>query len=213
MNKQVRYRRRPKFARKVSSAAHLPNNHEGLKNISASIQSLCIAIGIIVSGVWALYRFNQLENVDARVRLEEEERKKFSIGNLEISLNLDKSIIEGQTRYVYGSLMIKNVGSKLVTLHLRDQPIFIAKLVANELGDVTLSNAARFSIAVDPELIIKSEEIRSQRTIEFPILLKTDSSGFYLISFSTPTSVEDLIKEQEVPGGHDWLFSKIVHID
>jgi hypothetical protein len=187
-------------------------DHERTKNLAAAAQSIVLAIAVIVGGGWTLYRYWNDDSFEAKVRGEQLEKAAFAQGNLELAMQLSDPLAQSGTYHVDGVVRMKNIGTKPVRLALDEYPIFVAHVDATALGEVSLSQASRFQLVLDPELHLSEALLRPGREIRYPFVLALLSSGCYVVSFTAPVAQSDWVDAKDETHNHFWNTSTIINL-
>jgi hypothetical protein len=108
---------------------------EEFKNLSSSIQSISIAIAVLVGGFWALYRFFSLKSIEtASLELEKSKKELTSQAVLDVRMNAEA--VPSMKGAAIINITIRNIGSKDETIDTVASTVYLA-VVDNISDDVS----------------------------------------------------------------------------
>lgn len=121
----------------------MSTNFEGLKDLASAIESIVIALGVLIGGGWALFRFRALKDVaKARAELEKATRELREHGNLTIEMRASQFEIETDSkRFISISLTITNVGNRTEVIRWADSKISGARVTCSNENEIELGAA------------------------------------------------------------------------
>lgn len=167
-------------------------NHEKFKNVLAGVQSLIIAIGIIVGGLWTAKTFEIKKEAEiAKANFEKAERELREKRVVNISINPSQIKIPDQKiQCIYSLVEITNVGNHPETLDWHG-PCFRARRIhfddkgATKVGPPTgdiLTAASGESVGC---------RVSPGEVIRVPCLARVDQPGLYYLKFTVNASLDE----------------------
>lgn len=162
---------------------------EGFKNLAAGVQSLVLSVGLLVGGIWTIYKFALVEDFVA----------------LEIEIEATPLTHESAgRRAVLVEVTVRNKGTRQVELDLSGQPLLLQKLGRHSSGELiaeeTLAPRCYVSLSDVPSIrqLRSSQGVQPGTSKTIPFYQELDSPGTYLITFCSPVS-EGLLPELNDP--------------
>lgn len=144
-----------------------------LQRISSSIQSLVIAVGLIVGGIFALWKFTTLSEIQAReisMKLDEMELTRPGVVNLAVGLSPVE--IPGDSSYcIRASFQLENVGAFRAKFATREIRYGTYRLGLDEyLTPIVLDSSGSRPVAsqVDTLFLFPKEKISFHQLIGVP---------------------------------------------
>ena len=177
-------------------------NSEKFSNIASGIQSVIIAIGLIVGGIWAIYKFEKLDEV---------ERTNIMMGStIETNIRTHHKYIEADRLYfVFVEIKISNRGKAPVSINFYQAPLRAVRIIDLKTGEKPLYEKDQF---VGYEYDIRTQEgkfdsletkgdkifIEHGSTKVKNYVFTTSKEGLYLILFkffrTLPVGLEENIE-------------------
>lgn len=163
-------------------------DHERFKDISAGIQSIVVAVAIVIGGVWTAYTFGVLRSVEeAKAKIE-------SLTAPSLSISIDTERVKSISTNRIGLIVrvrVENTGGQHVNLDLLQNPL---KLVLVQAGNDGYLHAKKtyqpplyrdiHSSSYDVSAA-QTVEIRSKKTLSY--FLEVEEPGLYFVRFMAPT--------------------------
>lgn len=156
---------------------------ERVKIVCETIQSLAVSVAVLVGGSWALYKYVILESPTGQVALDELKRICASRGSLDIKIEATD-----ETLQLFGKVLIKNIGTRVVALDMReDSPITVSQLAFPEPGKIEAATTFLvkfpYQFGQAPIAGLDFFSILPGRTVELHFATAVKNPGAYLISF------------------------------
>jgi hypothetical protein len=177
---------------------------EAFKNLAAAIQSLIIALGVLVGGIWALYRFRTLKTIEkAQAELERAKRELASRGILEVRLEASQlTSTDGFGGYIHLLMTLKNVGSGTEVIRWSDSRIEAALVMRNEDDELNLEEPTPASaLGLNSGLVFST--ITPEATDYYAFIIPVQKPGIYLLDVrlsGSPTEVAASRAEGKLAG-------------
>ena len=110
------------------------------KDLAAGIQSILVAIAVLVGGAWALFRFFSLKEVKkATAELQKIRQELQSRGHLQITIDAkDLHSKEPKSSYINLTLTITNVGNHAEVIRWSESRIVAAPVSQGSEGETQL---------------------------------------------------------------------------
>lgn len=177
---------------------------EDLKNLAAAFQSVVLAIGVLVGGVWAIYRFRTLGTIEkARAELEKAKRELSCRGLIEIKL--DPSLLpasDGSGNYILVAITAKNIGTGTEVILWQTSKVMATRVVYGANGILRLTDRADgINPLVDGELVFST--IHPAMTKTFSVVIPINRNGTYLIDArlsGSPSEMSAIAMEAKAAG-------------
>jgi hypothetical protein len=187
---------------------------EKFKNIAAGVQSVVLALGVLIGGLWTYYTFGALR---ARYKAEAEIRQ-LELANrvqgvIDIEIKAEQVSTPNDTgRSINIDIQVKNLGNRNLKLELPNHALTIAKVKPDNEGHLyiewfknptipyldaskLISRDLKLDNSVKPT---PPELLRAGQTVAFPCWFRVEEAGLYLIDFEGALTGEDLkISQQE----------------
>ena len=162
---------------------------EGFNNLMGGIQALIVAISIVVAGAWTWRTFDltlQKENAEATVVQLNESLKKEAKLIIQITANSKVYPGKNESRYIEGTIFIKNNGNDLANIILENGPLMVTDVSFNENGEKIIGKTIRSGILGDvtfKQPYLTSYHIHGGNEKVFPFLVKVPRSSIYYVDF------------------------------
>jgi len=106
-------------------------DHEKWKNSLAGVQSLSVALAVIIGGIWSLYTFDVLGARDrAAAELKEIQHALDQQATVQIEIDAEQVHIPGSSeRYVLAKVAIINTGNRNTILDFTKRPLGVARVL------------------------------------------------------------------------------------
>jgi len=163
---------------------------ERFSNLASGINSLVLAIAVLVGGIWTIYIFDaELKVENAEARLQAIQREIDVAANLTISMS-GSAIADSKNNgksFIALEVRVENSGNRSTTLHFDNWPVRAAKISSRE--------GLHFEIGTPvlvPLLMINSEGEQwrpggkevSSGSVEFlNFIIPIQEPGIYLLTF------------------------------
>jgi hypothetical protein len=165
---------------------------EIFKNIASGIQSLAIAVGVIIGGIWTFYMF----------RLQ----RRSAIG-IDIS-GTQLAIPGGEPPCILVSLTITNHGNRPTRLVWNEKPVCVAKVSTPADGSSVIKFILRTPISFLSEsgqqLIERSTGIRPGDSKHYEVITSVDTPGLYQLTFMAEVDKEHITESEKAIGRLSW---------
>lgn len=178
-------------------------NHEKFRNILTGVQSLIIAIGIIVGGLWTAKTFDLKKEAEiAKVNYEKAERELREKRVVNISINPSQMTIPNQKfRCICSLVEITNVGNHPETLDWNGPCFRARKIDFDDRGSTKVGPATGDMLTVSSGESVACR-VAPGEMIRVPCLAKVDESGLYYLRFTVNASAaEQQQASEEGQGG------------
>ncbi len=167
-------------------------NHEKFKNILTGVQSLIIAIGIIVGGLWTARTFEVRKEAEiARVNYERAEKELREKRVVNITINPSQAKIPNQkSRCICSLVEITNVGNHPETLDWNGPCFRARKIHFDDRGDTKVGPPTGDMLTVSSGESVACR-VAPGEVIRVPCLAKVDEPGLYYLRFTVNASVDE----------------------
>ena len=185
------------------------SDHERIKNIAAAMQSVVVALALVVGGIWTLITFSALgESRKAHLEVAELEGKLRRQAAVEIRVDASQDSLPGDPgRYIFSVVSIVNSGSRAVNLSFPpDGPFSVHQLQIDQDG----SKRPTFAVYDQVQSYRKTSVVpmlgvvvRPGAVYSVPFVTRVPEAGLYVVSFysETPPAEADVAIEAGVPPG------------
>lgn len=180
------------------------DNFEKFKNIALGIQSIILSLAVIVGGIWTLYTFNTLNQIESsKNELEQRKRQLNKIPvNFEIkTIQLEKNSLDKKGLIV--QVVITNNSEFTVFIELNKNPLAISKIKKNEnFLESEKTYYPKFYLEVNKQSKItgfkKGVNPNSIQIVEF--YEEIEEKGLYFISFRSKVdrTVMQILDESKI---------------
>ena len=189
---------------------------EKYKTLAEIVQSVAIACGVFIGGLWTVFTFNALQSgYKAEAEIRQIELASREQGVINTSVNAGQVSIPNDTgRYIKIDIQVQNAGNRNLVLELPEHALTIAKVLLNEGGQL---RRERYKFSPVPSLYpakshlnetesntfvkpLERELVRAGQTIDYPCWLRIEEAGLYLITFVGNLKGEDLSITQQALG-------------
>lgn len=193
---------------------------ESFKNMASAIQSLVIAISILVGGGWALYRFLSLQAIEkARVELEKIKRELQQRGTLDIDMEvIPIGSFSGLGKYISVTLNLTNIGNRPEFVKWKDSVVCATIINRDEKGIPQMSSTIE-GYYLSPLIQLEGSRIDPGSIGKYPFIIPIPEAGIYLIDSFVVGSPEEsnLTKTLAISAGVStetlaWRTSKYIEI-
>ena len=158
---------------------------EDFKNLAAGIQSVSVALAVLIGGAWALFRFFSLKEVKkATTELEKTKRELQQRGHLQIEMQATQMFSSVcAEKYINVSLKVSNVGNRTEVIRWLDSKLGAAPVRMGTSGEVQLGEQIRVQVH-------SIHRDRDASTIDpgipqtFAFLIPVETHGVYFIQSS-----------------------------
>ena len=178
-------------------------------HIASGIQSIVVAAGLIVGGIWTLYTFSALGVVSrALAERTEIERRSREEPVLALDLKTAPAAAPGKNeRLVTIATTFRNDGKRMLNVQFGQSTLLISKLVVDRKGVSTEGQVTKGTpTMLTEEGLVEVPErlLRAGQSRDIPFVVKVSSPGLYLIQVTANyTGVEDkdgeLVASSDVP--------------
>ena len=161
---------------------------EEFKNVSSAIQSISIAIAVLVGGFWALYRFFSLKSIETAT-LELEKSKKELSSQAVLDVNMNAEAVPSMDGAAIINITIRNIGSKDETIDTVTSVVYLAVVdgITDEVGSLPKKHEAKH-LSIDTYnyfVIVSPGEVKT-----IPYLVTGLEDKVYLITSNLVASKE-----------------------
>lgn len=189
---------------------------EKLKTVAETWQSVAIARGVLIGGLWTLYTFDALRTgykAEAEIRQLELATREQGVINIAVTAG-QVSIPNDTGRYIKIDIQVMNIGNRNLVLEFPKYALTIAKVQPNEGGQLrrewykfspipSLYPAKIHSHEPGPNTFVEPVErelVRAGQTIDYPCWFRVEEAGLYLVTFVGNLKGEDLTVTQQAFG-------------
>lgn len=154
-------------------------NLSEFKELSESIQSLTVSIGIIIGGIWAIYRFLKLKEIDkAKSELLQLKQQIEEKATIKLDVNIEK-LDNNEGCITIVSIKIINIGNRTEILDIKKSHAKVLKIDSN--GD-QIGNPIEGKLT-GVNSFINSASISPNEEKIFPIIFKLNSGNYFFEFF------------------------------
>jgi hypothetical protein len=197
-------------------------NLTDFKDLAQGIQSLAVAAAVVAGGIWAIYRFWSLRELDkAKVELERLRKTMTERGTLNISVTARSlSRPNGDGYYIELMASLSNVGNRTEVLNWSDGGVYTAPVEGQAKGNVIFGDWIETNL-VGLRGVRISSALAPAETRIYPFIIPIDNPGLYYVAFAvvgTPEEMEQAMKEhdkvsKEKPGDIRWFAETYVVVE
>jgi hypothetical protein len=171
---------------------------ESFKNLAAALQSLVLAAGVIIGGIWTFYTFRALSvrvranNALSAEQLSLERRARIAVA-IEIEQASDPTAAGGSLALV--TVTLSNAGSRHVYLDTTENAVISLARVAvsdDSTPEFTDRQDRGFMSAAVPKLPLKSLVLAAGAQASFPAAFAISKPGLYYVSAHVPAGQREL---------------------
>lgn len=152
-------------------------DYDKFKNVTAGIQSLVVSIALAIGGIWTIYTFGLLEDVESVNLVIEAQQIAVPLGNRPAVLVI---------------VTAENNGSRSVTLDLSQEPLLIQKLVTHESGKLVATKTWKprsysgFTEKPDVHGFYSGQGVPARSTKKISFYQELEAPGLYFVTFRAP---------------------------
>ena len=169
-----------------------------IKDVAQAFQGFATGLAILAGGVWALYRFSALKEVDrAKAELNKKEQDLKEQPVVDLSISAHQKFISGSTDlFLDINIIAKNNGSQNARLAYEENFSLYVYKVTGADGEQQYECVQRHKVrkASNPNEFAKATGIRSGQTQEIPFYCQIKEPGLYFIAFRVV--VPNIAREQ-----------------
>jgi hypothetical protein len=188
---------------------------ERFANLASGVQSLVIAIAVIVGGGWSFYTFSsQLQVQNARAQLTKLERDLEAEPRVELDLDIsaierpsvDGPPIDGPSKkrqYFVATLSAKNVGTANTVLRLNEYPVELFKVSLDRAGTESWTLIRRTGVRMDHDRTLSALALQVGAANKTSFIIAVDSPGLYLAQVSAERTAAEAATARAVAGVPD----------
>jgi hypothetical protein len=158
---------------------------ERFQKVSAGIQSLVVAIAVIIGGIWTYHTFGaELHVENAQAQLDQFQRALAREPHLVLEIDVDPPSHIGTRRFILGRLKLTNSGTGAITVRVGSGAIRLSEVALGVLP-VQFTELVGTSLYYEPknELVAFSVDPNSEKSAAFAFEVK--NPGVYFLSFSS----------------------------
>jgi hypothetical protein len=179
-------------------------DYEDISHLASAVQSIAVAIAVVVGGVWTAFTFNRLRlTKKAESELAELQQKLSRTALLNINVIATSDRLESEDGYLISAqAIVENVGTRRTSLLFPDdqRPFHAVLIQTEENGDLKLGRRIHTGIPYGDgtESFSRRSIVGPGARVTLPFVFRTKQPGLYMVSFSAIPSVEvqeDLIQE------------------
>jgi hypothetical protein len=165
--------------------------------LASAIQALAVALALIIGGIWALFRFRFLRELDrARAELDHLRQQLRTKATITMSLHATPMpAAEGLGRTVLVQLDIKNVGNAPTTLNWSEARLKSARVVGFKDEVLVLRDWVTTRLTRTEEFETVTIESGDAESVAF--VVPAPVVGLYHIEFSLPGAPSDALNGLE----------------
>ena len=167
-------------------------NHEKFNKITSGIQALVLSVAVIVGGIWTLYTFGSLKQIDkAKTELEQMRRSLRERGILNITLQPSQFRDSKSSRlYVLVKVSIQNTGNRTEVIDWKKSGLYATRV------DMDGKRQLEFGAVYEADYLtplgaIPSSSILPGQTRTLPFLIPAKEAGIYHLLFSASVSAAE----------------------
>jgi len=174
-------------------------DYEKFTKIASGIQALVVATAVIIGGVWTLYTFGSLQQVEkAKTELEKMHRSLLERGILAITVQPSQiKRSETSKRYILVNVVIQNSGNRTEVIDWSKSGLRVTKVDAGRGGGLAYEQALKVEYSVPGQEVLSSSILPGQ-TRALPFLVPLQHPGLYHVAFeATVSAIETAIHMRE----------------
>jgi hypothetical protein len=152
-------------------------NYERFKNIAAGIQSYILCIAVVVGGIWALFRYKEIDK-------EVFEQQTFQQAQVDINVTPKQEDLDTGEMYIAATVEIANNGKRNVLLRF-EEPFCVQQVEVKE----AFSECKPY-----PYLRV----LRAGEKELAPFVVKVPRPGIYLVTFEVPLPDKELAEHNKI---------------
>lgn len=157
--------------------------------LASGVQAVVIALGVLIGGFWAMYKFGSLRSIErARVDLEAVRKQLRERGVLEITLS--PSVIGRSANGMYYlslQVSVRNTGNRSEVIDWSTSGATATRVVVGADGRVGFDKP-RHASHQSPGEQVSAASVLPNQTREFPFLFPLDEAGVYHLKFKAVVS-------------------------
>jgi hypothetical protein len=193
-------------------------NHEIFKDVADGVQSVCLAVAVLVGAVWTLYTFNtlgaqeqaqlQLSKLQGEVAKSHADLAKQAVLDIDIQASQKHISAPSAGRVISGMVTITNRGTRNTPIDWNNN---LPQLVAVPLSFAQSGRpvaGAKHPIATTLVNGNQQQLVLIGQTIHLPFAISLPGPGLYYLEFQTNVSAE----EQRGPNSI-WVGRTVVTVD
>ena len=178
-------------------------------NYASGFQSLAVAFGVLIGGVWTFFVFNATLHVqNAKAQLEKINRELQEQAKLEVTVDVEHIEKNEGLWYVVGEVQIANRGNRGTYLQVTDRTLTLSRAKLSPLqGTVLLEETRPILMYIAPPveegkmgMALGRHFSLPGRTVRYPFAVPVANVGLYLIQFQATVAEEDLVGLPQVRG-------------
>jgi hypothetical protein len=170
-------------------------DHERFKDVTAGVQSIVLTLGVIIGGIWTIYTFSALGNVEKA----KAELFKQAVIDTEIEAK-QESLGPEPGFYISINIKLTNRGNRNTYFDFTRTTLKVFRVGFEESGGK--GSEAGTQIEEFLQVLPGSEGmvLRTGGTVSRPLFVKVPMAGLYLITFEVPVSDTDMQVYKESGG-------------
>jgi len=195
---------------------------ERFNHIASGIQNIVLAVAIIIGGLWTAFTFSTLSTkykaqaeiieLDLRnARTKDEIAQNGAVIDIKLEAK-QEGLTDGEKYGISVLATIANTGVKNTLVDLSKESPLTAYLVY--FNDDGTSN--RRAVVSQDEYTSSSTTLRSGNTIQFPLFIKVQSKGLYILEFRVPLDANAKLIDSAMRGTNaehlHWIGSTYVQV-
>jgi hypothetical protein len=157
--------------------------------ISSGLQSIIIATGILIGGIWTFYTYTYSQNEQHEKMIKEEARiqaKELALrSNIEVSLDANYVYRNG-CNYIYGTIHILNHGTSPSSLHINNNSVTLTRVDKDKDGNTHYILIDKSFIQEFSGTMIDFSKNPNNDFAEMFAYPGTENNGFFLFPVSQP---------------------------
>ena len=173
-------------------------NTDDVRNIAQTVQAVLIGIGVIVGGLWALFRIRVYGEVEAAKAQLEKLRHDLAVRKgISGSLHIEVHQNDNGTYAIIVEARLENSGSNMYHLNFDNSPFRFCKVIAEESQRYSVVEIQRrdvFGASLEgaPYTRVIGQDLMPGTVKGFPACFEAPTKGIYLVSFvfETPLSIQ-----------------------
>lgn len=190
--------------------------HEKVKNIAQTIQSIVVSVAIVIGGGWTALEFYQLDRVEkakADLQAQRNAADQKAVINISIEAENEKA---ADSAYIRVNVSLKNTGKKDAYMDYSTPVLSVTRVMLEKNGVIRYESQVKSQIYMPTDTLqighIPNAVIRGGETKDYPFIIPIKEPGIFLIRFVAKVSSQDKrppLENQNYQG--EWSH-QIIHI-
>lgn len=172
---------------------------EQFKDLAAGLESLIIAAGVVIGGLWARFQFRALKSMElANANLAQEIKRLREAGTLTITINVSQlPVADSPLYFILAEIVLANTGNRSESIDWSQSTVVATRILTDSQG--VLAWGPQYVHTVDTNgLDMSSSVIRPGQAKTVPFILPVQQPGLYSIRLQAKGSPqEEQLSKQE----------------